>query len=216
VSSENLVVSCCSLGVSIAVATLLSWSSVVDSGAGVASVMAWANTVLFSGDTTGSQLSIASVALVATPEWAATGARGIVVSWGWSIALLLAVMTDKEDLEDSGDQEQGDVDNSNSEDSLLQLACAVQVGEVCDALATSKTETIFAIARSFRVAWSGTKRRFDVPTAGMYSASGEVGNGNVCTDKADIEDNGKEGKEGDTAEEEGQEYTEDAIEDSSS
>ena len=89
------------------------------------------------GCASSSHLGIPSVVclLVTLPEWTTTNTGGVVVAWAWAVALLLLVVAGEQDLEDGGDEEQEDVDNSNSEDGGLELACLAQVGRVCDVLA---------------------------------------------------------------------------------
>jgi len=90
----------------------------VHSSASVAGVEAWWNGA--SASVRHLRISGFAGLLVASPEWRATSTRCVVVCWRRAVALLLLMMSDKEDLESGCDDEKENIDDCDSEDSCLE------------------------------------------------------------------------------------------------
>ena len=68
------------------------------------------------------------------------------------------------------------------------------------------------IAGSLGIGLTATERSVDEAAAAVGASPSKDGNGSEAANKADVEDNREEGKERDTAKEQGQKDTKDAIE----
>lgn len=114
-----------------------------DGRAGVGSVVGWTEVlvvVVVDGERSGCNTSTGSAELgvllgVLVLAAASAESRGVVVAWRWAVALLLLVVTDKNDLHESGDEEEDTADDGDGERSGVEsaskaqvLACGIVVG----------------------------------------------------------------------------------------
>ena len=87
--------------------------------------------------------------LLALPEVALGRAAGVVVGRARAETLLLLVLADKEDLEESSDEEQESGDDGDSEHGSVHAASVARRDRVGEVLALSSAETI--VAKALRV-----------------------------------------------------------------
>lgn len=193
----------CVVGLTIAWLTILGLietvHAIASGGAGVAGIVGRAHS------TSSRHLSITSVVnlLVALPEWT-LAARRIVVAWAWTLMLLLLVMTDEKNLHDSGDQEEEDHDECDCEGCGLELTCLMEVWKPGGA----------AIWRGC-VGLTVAERSSDVTLARAGAVSCFPNNVDECAHKSDVQGNGDEAEEGNTAQEHSEEDGEEEVEDCS-
>ena len=146
-----------------------------------------------------SHLSISVAALVALPGHSQATTVAVVVGWGRAVPLLLLVVLDKHELPDGRDEEEEDGNDCNSK------GCSVEGAGV------AKVES----ARSRGVAGTSAERGVDDAFAGVCTVAGVVGDCRKAACEEDVEKDGDEAEEGDAAQTEGQEDTEDGVEDGS-
>ena len=175
---------------------------------GVPGVVAWAN------GTSSGHLGISSVVdlLIALPEWSAAGTRSVIVGWRWAIALLFLVVADEEDLDNGRNDEEEDVDDGDGEDGCLESAGTTQVRCVGDVLASSESEPIRPVPWRLGVRGPASKNCVDVAGARSGSVAVEPRNRHVTTYEADVQHDSEEGEEADSAQEQGEEYSEEQVE----
>lgn len=149
------------------------------------------------GVTSGGHLGVLSgVGLaVSLPEWSLAGTLGVVVGGGWAEALFLLVMTSQQELEDSSHQEEENGTNGDGEAGGVQAACI----------------TIVARARSCFSGQAITDGGIDKTSAAVGTVAGIVGDGGKASGKADVEEDGDEGEDSDTAQAQGEENTKDGV-----
>lgn len=187
------------------------------------SVVRWADllvvVVISDSQTTSTDCTKLGVALqvrvvvlwLSLPKLAVAGARGIVVGWGRSEALLLAVVSDQGNLEQGGKEEKERADDGDSKRGGVESAGKAKLGEVGSSVTAAKAESVGAIARISRVGRTVTKRSDDIALAGRSAVSGEPCKRNEATDKGNVEDDGDECEEWNAAEEAGQDNGKDEV-----
>lgn len=136
--------------------------------------------VVFSGDISG--LSDEETA-------SGSGAGSVVVGRAGSVSLLLLVVAHKSKLHQSGEKEEDSSGNGKREDSLIELASSAEVrSEVVASLSVGDC----IVGRSV------TKRSSDIVLAAVGALTGQDCNGNHATHAQEVDDQTKDGKEGDT------------------
>jgi len=158
-------------------------------------LMAWAITRSRHGAS--GHLCVASVVnlLVALPEWAATSSLGVVVLWAWAEALLFLVVARKQHLDDCGNQEEENVQDSQSE------AGSVQAADVSPVTGT----------RSRLAGEANTQRSVDNAFARVGTMARVVCNGSKAANEADVKEDSDEREDRDASEEQGEQNTEDGV-----
>lgn len=117
-------------------------------------------------------------------------ARSVVVRWARSVSLLLLVVAHESELHKSSEEEENSSSDGDGEASLVELAGSAKVGsEVVAALSVGKR----VIGRSV------TKRSSDIVFAAVGALAGQNCNSNHATHAEEIEDQTKNGEEGDTS-----------------
>lgn len=162
---------------------------VPDGGAGL---VAWTDVVGWGSKTTGgsgAHLGIPGdhgvVLALLLPECVVTlaGARSVVVGWRWSVALLLLVRTDQENLEDGCDEEKECANNGACECSLVE---------------TAGSSSGYSVSSLSTEAAGGSKseRGVEVVVAARASrAARQDGNRDEGSDKSNVNDNCDEAEE---------------------
>lgn len=133
---------------------------------------------------------------VALPEWSASRSSSVVVLGRWAESLVLLVTTSQQELETGADGKEENAEDGDGK------ACGVQAADVSP----------FARTRGLCVARAAAEGSVDNALAGVGSVSGIVGNGRKAADEADVEEDGNVGEECDAAEAEGEEKSEDGVE----
>lgn len=170
----------------------------VDSAAGEASVAAWSDSGMIvggSGWKSSCELGITSVVdlSLALPELAT--ASCVVVAWAGAISLILLVVSNKSDLDGSGNGEEEAVDNRNSEYSRVQSASIVEC------VAIDGIVIVGAVA----------DRSSDVTTAAACTILGHNSHSNESADEENVKDYCDETEEADATQEAGKENTKDCV-----
>lgn len=137
--------------------------------------------------------------LLALPEVALGRAAGVVVGRARAETLLLLVLADKEDLEESSDEEQESGNNRHGEHSSVHAASVARRDSVGEVLAISSAETVVAKALGVGVGIANAKRGVDNASARGSTVAGQHSDGNEAADEEDVKDNCGEGEEADTA-----------------
>lgn len=136
--------------------------------------------------------------LLAVPEVALGRAAGVVVGRARAETLLLLVLADKEDLEESSDEEQESGNDRHSEHGSVHAASVARRDRVGEVLAGSSAETVVAKAlRVVGISIADAKRGVDNASAGGGTVAGQDSNCDETTDEEDVEDDRGEGEEAD-------------------
>jgi hypothetical protein len=147
---------------------------------------------------------------LAVPEVALGRAFGVVVGWARAKTLLLLVLADKEDLEESSNEEQESGDNGHGEHSLVHAASIARGDGVRQVLALVKAEVAKALRVGIGVA--NTKGSVHNAGAGVGTSAGQDGDSDEATNAQDVNENRSEGEEGDAAEAAGEDHSSDGVE----
>lgn len=119
-----------------------------------------------------------------------SAARGVVVRGARSVSLLLLVVAHESELHKSSEEEENSSSDGNGEASLVELASSTKVGsEVVAALSVGNC----VVGRSV------TKRGSDIVFAAVGALAGQDCNSNHATHAEEVEDQTKDGEEGDTS-----------------
>lgn len=172
------------------------------------------------------KLSISGVGvLVASEEALLSGARGIAVGGRWTITLLFLMVSHKENLEKSAEEEEttgsmldyrhrlvrswgySHENDRDSKDTLLHATSSPVVGNV---VSTDSIE----IGRTRCSRISITQSRRDETVAATSTSSVHVGDGDEASDKEDIEDQGQSAETRETSDEASKESGDQSPEDS--
>lgn len=154
------------------------------------------------------KLSISGVGvLVASEEALLSGARGIAVGGRWTITLLFLMVSHKEDLEKSAEEEETNENDRDGKDTLLHATSSPVVGNV---VSTDSIE----IGRTRCSRISITQRRRDETVAATSTSSVHVGDGDEASDEEDIEDQGQSAETRKTSDEASKESGDQSPEDS--
>ena len=152
--------------------------------------------------------------LLAVPEVALGRAAGVVVGRARAETLLLLVLADKEDLEESSDEEQESGNDRHSEHGSVHAASVARRDRVGEVLALSSAETIVAKAlRVVGISIADAKRGVDDAGAGGGTVAGQDSNCDETTDEEDVEDDRGEGEEADATEAAGKDHGSDGVQD---
>ena len=153
--------------------------------------------------------------LLAVPEVALGGATGVVVGRARTETLLLLVLADKEDLEESSDEEQESGNDRHSEHGSVHAASVARRDRVGEVLALSSAETIVAKAlRVVDISIADAKRGVDNASAGGGTVAGQDSNCDETTDEEDVEDDRGEGEEADATKAAREDHGSDGVQDS--
>jgi hypothetical protein len=124
--------------------------------------------------------------LLLTAEQTLAVARGVVVGWAWSQALLLLMVAHEHDLHGGGAEEEEGGDDGDGEDGSVELAGCAQVDCVGVVLALISTKSIAAEA-VVGCCWSITERCLDVALARVGSIACQDSDGDHCSGEEDVE-----------------------------
>jgi len=152
--------------------------------------------------------------LLALPEVALGRAAGVVVGRARAETLLLLVLANKEDLEESGDEEQESGNNRHGEDGCVHAASVARRNSVGEVLAVSSAETVVAEALRVGVGIADTERGVDDASARGSTVAGQNSDGNEAADEEDVKDNRGEGEEADTAKAASKDHGSDGVQNS--
>jgi len=152
--------------------------------------------------------------LLALPEVALGRAAGVVVGGARAETLLLLVLANKEDLEESGDEEQESGNDGHGEDSGVHAASVARRDSVGEVLAVSSAETVVAEALRVGVGIADTERGVDDASARGSTVAGQNSDGNEAADEEDVKDNRGEGEEADTTKAASEDHGSDGVQNS--
>lgn len=131
-----------------------------------------------------------------------SAARSVVVGGAGTVSLLLLVVAHKSELHQSSEQEENSSGNGKREDSLVELASSAEVrSEVVAALSVGDCVVGRAV----------TKRSSDIVLAAVGALAGQDSNSNHATHAEKVDDQTKNGKEGDTSQAAGQKNGADSV-----
>ena len=160
-------------------------------------------------------LSVPVGVLLAVPEVALSRAASVVVGRARAETLLLLVLADKEDLEDSGDEEQERGNDRHGKYGSVHAASVAWRDRVGEVLALSSAETIVAEALRFvGISVANAKRGVYGSGARGGTVAGQDSDGNEATDEEDVKDNGCKGEKADTTEAACEDHGSDGVHDS--
>lgn len=153
--------------------------------------------------------------LLAVPEVALGRAAGVVVGRARAETLLLLVLANKEDLEESSNEEQESGNNRHSKDGSVHAASVARRDRVGEVLALSSAETIVAKAlRVVGISVADAKRGVDDASAGGGTVAGQYSNCNETSNEEDVKDDRSEGEDADAAKAAGKHHGSDSVQDS--
>ena len=150
--------------------------------------------------------------LLAVPEITLGRATGVVVGRARAETLLLLVLADKEDLEESSDEEQESGDDGDSEHGSVHAASVARRDRVGEVLALSSAETVVAKAlRVVGISIADAKRGVDDASAGGGTVAGQDSNCDESTDEEDVEDDRGEGEDANATKAAGKDHGSDSV-----
>ena len=131
-----------------------------------------------------------------------SSARGVVVGGAGTESLLLLVVLHENKLHNGGDEEEDGTGDGNSENSLVKLASGAKTGRV---VVATLSEGNGIAGRSV------TERSSDIVAAALGSLAGQDSNGNHATHAENVEEQTKNGEEGNTSQAAGQECSANGV-----
>ena len=189
------------VGLGVVASLVVGWVGVLDETSvgtagdgrtGVRGVVGWTDGGSnWDTSTDGAELSVLDRLLLATEPAALAGAFSVVVAWGWTEALLLLVVADEKDLHKSGQEEEDCANDRDGECGSVESASLAQC-----------------------VGWTVSNWGLDGAAAAARARVSQDGHGDEGTNHEDIDNNGEETEEGDTAEAASQKDCEGSVDDS--
>ena len=162
--------------------------------------------------TSGTELSIL-VDLLAVPEVALGGTGSVVVRRAGTEALLLLVLANKDDLHESGNDEENNGDDRDGEGGGVQTAGGTRGDSVGEVLALASADAVGTEAiRVVQPGVAAAERGVYDASAGAGAVAGQDGDGDEATDKENVQNDGGEGEEADSAEAAGEDNGSDGVE----